>query len=192
MIASRKALLSSHGSKYGFKLNFKSLYPIMIQSFKMIFFRLRKPILGFRILISHRNSFALIVVNINQSELIFLTNVWLLMRHLLSEIHNTDFVFYWFICFERVVYIISRQSLGLKSILNMPGLEPGTSRLSMLSECAYHLRYIPVDPNVHTHSVSEPGLLASAASQNHFKKIFLLALMHKFFTSRKLKSIFEV
>ena len=39
----------------------------------------------------------------------------------------------------------SRSSLGLKSILKMTGLEPGTSRLSMLSECAYHLRYNPVD-----------------------------------------------
>ena len=35
---------------------------------------------------------------------------------------------------------VSRSSLGLKSILKMPGLELGTSRLSMLSECAYHLR----------------------------------------------------
>ena len=37
---------------------------------------------------------------------------------------------------------VSRSSLGLKSILKMTELEPGTSRLSMLSECAYHLRYI--------------------------------------------------
>ena len=53
---------------------------------------------------------------------------------------------------------VSRSSLGLKSILKMPGLEPGTFRLSMLSECAYHLRYIPVDPNAHTHSISRPDL----------------------------------
>ena len=39
----------------------------------------------------------------------------------------------------------------------MSGLEPGTSRLSLLSECAYHLRYIPVDPSAHKHSVSGPG-----------------------------------
>ena len=38
----------------------------------------------------------------------------------------------------------------------MPGLEPGTSRLSMLSECAYHLRYIPVDPSTHPHSILGP------------------------------------
>ena len=52
--------------------------------------------------------------------------------------------------------IVSRSSLGLKSILKVPGLETGTSRLSMLSECAYHLRYIPVDPSAHTHSISGP------------------------------------
>ena len=40
----------------------------------------------------------------------------------------------------------------------MPGLEPGTSGLSMLSECAYHLRYIPVNPSAHTHSISGPDL----------------------------------
>ena len=39
-------------------------------------------------------------------------------------------------------FCVSRSSLGLKSILKMPGLEPRTSRLSMQSECAYHLRYI--------------------------------------------------
>ena len=55
--------------------------------------------------------------------------------------------------------ILSRSSLGLKSILKTPELEPGTSRLSMQSECAYHLCYITVDPSVQTHSVSgpEPG-----------------------------------
>ena len=52
---------------------------------------------------------------------------------------------------------VSQSSLGLKGILKMPGLEPETSRLSMLSECAYHLRYIPVDPSAHTHSRSRPG-----------------------------------
>ena len=52
---------------------------------------------------------------------------------------------------------VSRSSLGLKSILNMPGLEPGTSRPCMLSECAYHLLYISVDPSAHTHSISAPG-----------------------------------
>ena len=39
----------------------------------------------------------------------------------------------------------------------MPGLEPGTSQLSMLSECAYHMRYISADPSAHTHSISRPG-----------------------------------
>ena len=53
---------------------------------------------------------------------------------------------------------ISRSSLGLKGILKMPGLEPGTSQLSMLSESAYHLRYIPGDPSAHTHSISGPDL----------------------------------
>ena len=43
---------------------------------------------------------------------------------------------------------VSQSSLGLKGILKMPGLEPGTSRLSMLSECADHLRYVPVDLSV--------------------------------------------
>ena len=46
---------------------------------------------------------------------------------------------------------VSRSSIGL-SILKIPGLEPGASRLSMLSEKAYDLRYIPVDPSAHTHS----------------------------------------
>ena len=44
---------------------------------------------------------------------------------------------------------VSRSSRGLKSILKMPGLEPGTSRLSIVSECAYHLRYIPIVPSSH-------------------------------------------
>ena len=39
----------------------------------------------------------------------------------------------------------------------MPGLEPGSSRPSMLSECAYHLRYIPLDPSAHTHSIPGTG-----------------------------------
>ena len=52
---------------------------------------------------------------------------------------------------------VSRSSLGLKSILKIPGLEPGTSRLSMLNDCAYHLRYIPVEPSAHTHSKWGPG-----------------------------------
>ena len=39
----------------------------------------------------------------------------------------------------------------------MPGLEPGTSRLSMQSECAYHLRYISVDPSAHKHSIFWTG-----------------------------------
>ena len=33
----------------------------------------------------------------------------------------------------------------------MPRLEPGTSRLSMLSECTYHLRYFPVALRAHMH-----------------------------------------
>ena len=53
---------------------------------------------------------------------------------------------------------LSRSSLGLWSFLKMLGLEPGTTRPSMLSECAYHLRYIPVDPSAHTHSLSGQGL----------------------------------
>ena len=48
--------------------------------------------------------------------------------------------------------------LGLKSLLKIPGLEPGTSRPSMLSECAYHLRYIPVEPSTQTHSITGPDL----------------------------------
>ena len=48
----------------------------------------------------------------------------------------------------------SRSSLGLKGNLKMSGLEPRTSRLSMLSESAYHLRYILVDPSANTHSKS--------------------------------------
>ena len=44
---------------------------------------------------------------------------------------------------------VSRSSRGLKSILKMPGLEPGTSRLSMLSACAYYLPYIPIGPSAH-------------------------------------------
>ena len=47
----------------------------------------------------------------------------------------------------------------------MPGLELGTSRLSMLSECAHHLSYIPVDPSAHTHSISAPNLAGLPAWQ---------------------------
>ena len=50
----------------------------------------------------------------------------------------------------RLEYCVSRSSLGLKSILKMPGLEPRTSRLSMLSECANHLRYVPADTSALT------------------------------------------
>ena len=56
----------------------------------------------------------------------------------------------------RILYLykrFSRSSLGLKRILKMPGLEPGTSRKSMLSECAYPLRYMPVDPSAHMHCI---------------------------------------
>ena len=52
---------------------------------------------------------------------------------------------------------VSRSSPALESILNMPGLEPGTTQLSMAGGCAYHLRYTPVDPSAHTHSISGPG-----------------------------------
>ena len=51
---------------------------------------------------------------------------------------------------------VSRSSLGLKSILKIPGLEPGMSLLSFLS--AYHLRYISDDPSAHTRSISGHGL----------------------------------
>ena len=52
--------------------------------------------------------------------------------------------------FENEIIInVSRSSLGPESILKMPGLEPGNSRLSMLSDCAFHLRYIPVDLSKH-------------------------------------------
>ena len=59
----------------------------------------------------------------------------------------------------------------------MPGLEPGTSRLSMLSECTYHLRYIPVDPSAHTHSISHKvptvqGAYFSTSFLIWLKKIF--------------------
>ena len=68
---------------------------------------------------------------------------------------------------------VSRSSLGLKSILEIPRLEPGTSRLNMLSECAYRLRYIPVDPSAQTHSIAGPGpsgrpLLTQKNSLNYF------------------------
>ena len=52
--------------------------------------------------------------------------------------------------------LISRSSLGLKSISEDAGTRPRASRLSMLSECAYHLRYIPADSSAHTHSISGP------------------------------------
>ena len=58
---------------------------------------------------------------------------------------------------------ISRSSLGLKGILKMAGPEPGTFRLIVLSECAYHLRYIPVDPSAHTHFISGPELAGPLA-----------------------------
>ena len=60
---------------------------------------------------------------------------------------------------QNFLNFVSRPNLGPKSFLKMPGLEPGTSRLSMLSECAHHLRYIPVDPSAHTHSISGPDLV---------------------------------
>ena len=47
----------------------------------------------------------------------------------------------------------------------MPGLEPETSRLSMLSDYAYHLRYIPVDPSALTHSLSGPDLAGLSGLQ---------------------------
>ena len=50
-----------------------------------------------------------------------------------------------------MIKYISRSSRDLKSILQMLGLEPETSRLGMLSECAYDLRYIPIHPSAHTH-----------------------------------------
>ena len=58
---------------------------------------------------------------------------------------------------------------GRKSILKIPGLEPGTSQLSILSECAYHLRYIPVDPSAHTHSISGTGPSGSPQLTSSFK-----------------------
>ena len=70
-----------------------------------------------------------------------------------SEISGFD------VCLAEIstLTFVSRSSLGLKNILKMPGLEPGTSRLSMLSEFAYHLRYIPADLSAHAHSISGTG-----------------------------------
>ena len=66
----------------------------------------------------------------------------------------------------------------------MPGLEPGTSRLSMLSECAYHLRYIRVDPSAQTHSISWPRPsgrppLTRLLVQKIFILIFLGFMCHR-------------
>ena len=71
-----------------------------------------------------------------------------------SNSNPGDFFLFYVLLKIGTFYTLSRSSLGLKCILKMPGLEPGTSRLSMLSECAYHLRYIPGDPSAHTHSIS--------------------------------------
>ena len=63
----------------------------------------------------------------------------------------------------------------LKNILNMPGLEPELSRQSMLSECAYHLRYIPVDPSAH--SISGPDLAGLPGFKWHFRGGTTLSIM---------------
>ena len=62
---------------------------------------------------------------------------------------------------------VSRWSLSL-SILKIPGLEPGTSRLNMLSEWTCHLRYIPVDPSTHTQSKLRPRTYSARCLQNLF------------------------
>ena len=86
--------------------------------------------------------------------------------------------------------LVSRSSPDLKSILKMPGLEPGTFRLRMLSECAYHLRYIPVDPSEHTLYIGARTWRASPAYTlknvvSSFLKFYifqnfsLLSILHK-------------
>ena len=57
----------------------------------------------------------------------------------------------------------------------MPGLKPGTSRLSTLSECVYHLRYIVANPSAHTHSIS--GTEPSGHNLDTFQ-IFLFNQMY--------------
>ena len=54
----------------------------------------------------------------------------------------------------------------------MEGLEPGTSRLSMISECAYHLRFIPTDPSAHTHF--KTGIGPSEDKATPFLQKFLI------------------
>ena len=61
-----------------------------------------------------------------------------------------------------------QKSLGLKNVLKMPGLEPRTSRLSRLSVCAYHLRYIPVYQSAHALYIGARTLRASPAYNNKF------------------------
>ena len=72
-----------------------------------------------------------IIFSINYLREIFHINLYFDINIIVSLIFELD-------------NIVSRSCPGLKSTLMMPGLEPGTSRLNMLSECAYHLRYIPL------------------------------------------------
>ena len=85
----------------------------------------------------------------------------------LHKILNTFFSYFF--------NFVSRSSLSLKSILKMPGLEPRTSRSSMLRDCAYHLRYISADPSAQTHSISGPGPGGRLLLKSSFKNfsIFL-------------------
>ena len=68
-----------------------------------------------------------------------------------------------------MITTVSGPSLGLKSILKITGLEPGTPRLSMLSECANHLRYIPIDLSAHTHSIAGTGPCGGLLSPHAYK-----------------------
>ena len=79
------------------------------------------------------------------------------------------------------IVTVSRSSLGLKSVLKMPGLEPGTSQLSMLRECAYNLRYIPVDPSANTHSIAGPDLAGLLG-------LHLIFMVYFLFFNRSLKN----
>ena len=68
-----------------------------------------------------------------------------------------------------MITTVSRSSLGLKSILKIPGLEPRTPRLGMLSECAYHLRYISIDPSAHTYSIEGTGSCGGVLSPHAYE-----------------------
>ena len=68
--------------------------------------------------------------------------------------------------------------------LIMLGLEPGTFRLSMLSECAYHLRYIPADPSAHTHSILGRRTYSARYLQYEIGNFYCKIWVHKISLSR--------